>query len=204
MTLYEILSVAPDATAEQIKRAYRDACKAHHPDKHGGDDSAQKKINSAYEALSDPVKRRAYDETGAEDGVDPAIMFLSQIVINMLSGDQVCNPLDAARDHINRENGEMRKKLKQVEKMIARLVDSAPRLKVVGEKPNTIGTALEQSIAAYQHQAEIQRQQIALGERMLKLLKDYTFEMPAEEIFSKSETRFRVPDHATMEFIRSL
>lgn len=60
MDYYSILGVSSDATQEQIKRAYRDLVKAHHPDQ-GGDAELFKQINEAYETLKDPDKRHQYD-----------------------------------------------------------------------------------------------------------------------------------------------
>ena len=61
--LYDLLGVSPKATQEEIKRAFRKKSLTHHPDK-GGDSEIYKTINSAYEVLSDPEKRKLYDEGG--------------------------------------------------------------------------------------------------------------------------------------------
>jgi molecular chaperone DnaJ len=57
---YNILGVPKNATIDEIKRAYRNLAKQHHPDK-GGDEEHFKKINEAYETLSDQEKRSQYD-----------------------------------------------------------------------------------------------------------------------------------------------
>ena len=67
MNLYEKLDLAPDATQQEIKDAYRDMAKEVHPDK-GGDTEAFKDISKAYTVLSDTRKRKRYDETGIEEG----------------------------------------------------------------------------------------------------------------------------------------
>jgi curved DNA-binding protein CbpA len=59
--LYEILGVAKDATTKEIKQAYRELSKVHHPDK-GGDEEKFKEIVFAYEVLSDDERREKYDE----------------------------------------------------------------------------------------------------------------------------------------------
>eukprot|EP00744_Colponema_vietnamica_P000383 GILI01000678.1.p2 GENE.GILI01000678.1~~GILI01000678.1.p2 ORF type:complete len:432 (-),score=173.40 GILI01000678.1:570-1865(-) len=64
---YEILGVEKTASTEEIKKAFRKAAVKHHPDK-GGDVEKFKEMASAYEVLSDPEKRRIYDEFG-EDGL---------------------------------------------------------------------------------------------------------------------------------------
>jgi len=61
---YEILGVSKDATAEEIKKAYRNLAKKYHPDTHPGDRQAEakfKEINEAHSVLHDPKRRREYD-----------------------------------------------------------------------------------------------------------------------------------------------
>jgi len=64
---YEVLGVNRDAEAEEIKKAYRKLALKYHPDKNPGDKSAEEKfkeLGEAYEALSDPQNRAAYDRYG--------------------------------------------------------------------------------------------------------------------------------------------
>jgi molecular chaperone DnaJ len=64
---YEVLGVGKDASAEDIKKAYRKMAVKYHPDKNPGDKTAEEKfkeLSEAYEALSDPQKRAAYDQYG--------------------------------------------------------------------------------------------------------------------------------------------
>ncbi len=66
---YNILGVSKDASQEEIKRAYKKLAKEHHPDMVDKNDKAQaekrfKEINEAYQILSDPQKRRMFDQFG--------------------------------------------------------------------------------------------------------------------------------------------
>jgi len=64
---YEILGVERGVEIEEIKKSYRKLAVKYHPDKNPGDKSAEEKfkeLGEAYEALSDPQKRAAYDQYG--------------------------------------------------------------------------------------------------------------------------------------------
>jgi DnaJ-class molecular chaperone len=73
-TPYEILGVKPTATADEIRKSYRNLAKQLHPDLNPGKPEAEarfKSVSAAYDLLSDPEKRARYDrgeidETGAE------------------------------------------------------------------------------------------------------------------------------------------
>jgi DnaJ-class molecular chaperone len=64
---YQILGVSKDAKDKEIKQAYRRLARKYHPDLNPGDKSAEakfKEINAAYEVLSNPEKRKKYDQFG--------------------------------------------------------------------------------------------------------------------------------------------
>jgi DnaJ-class molecular chaperone len=60
---YQTLGVNRDAAADDIKRAYRKLASKHHPDR-GGDTKTFQEIQTAYDTLSDPQRRAAYDSPG--------------------------------------------------------------------------------------------------------------------------------------------
>ncbi len=78
---YEVLGVGKEASADEIKKAFRRAAVEHHPDKEGGDETKFKEINEAYEVLKDDKKRQRYDQFGhagvggASGGGDPFAGF---------------------------------------------------------------------------------------------------------------------------------
>ncbi len=82
---YQVLELERTATDAEIKKAYRRLAMKHHPDRNSGEASAEesfKEAKEAYEVLSDPQKRAAYDqfghaglEQGRGGGVDPGEVF---------------------------------------------------------------------------------------------------------------------------------
>lgn len=60
---YKTLGVSRNATADEIKKAFRKLARTHHPDT-GGDETKFKELNEAYEVLSDDKKRKLYDQYG--------------------------------------------------------------------------------------------------------------------------------------------
>ena len=76
---YEILGIGKNASADEIKKAFRRKAVELHPDKQGGDEAKFKEVNEAYEVLKDTGKRQRYDQFGhagvggsaASDGGNP-------------------------------------------------------------------------------------------------------------------------------------
>ena len=72
---YKVLGVSPDASDEEIKRAYRKLAKQYHPDLNPGDEAAAKKmqqINAAYDQIKNPEKyQQQQQQTGGYGGYNP-------------------------------------------------------------------------------------------------------------------------------------
>ena len=70
-SLYDTLGVQKNASADEIKKAYRKLARKHHPDANAGNKESEerfKEVQHAYDVLSDAEKRKAYDRFGAQNG----------------------------------------------------------------------------------------------------------------------------------------
>ena len=103
---YETLGIQRDAPIEVIKRAFRAQSSAAHPDRNGGDGRKQQELNDAYAVLSDPERRRQFDETGTADNRQRDSMARDLIIMFVQEGlrDEGLfadpNPLKFARSKI--------------------------------------------------------------------------------------------------------
>lgn len=91
VTLYDILKISPDATADEIKRAYRKLALIYHPDILSHNDESTRlflEIKDAYETLADPVRRNAYDRKSPL--IDPPEDFIHSFTITSDQTEVVC------------------------------------------------------------------------------------------------------------------
>ena len=63
---YKILGVDKNASADDVKKAFKKSAMQHHPDRPGGDEAKFKEVNEAYQVLSDAEKRKRYDQFGSD------------------------------------------------------------------------------------------------------------------------------------------
>src|SRR5438876_6923042 len=67
-SLYESLGVSKNASPDEIKKAYRKLVREVHPDRNPGNEERFKEVQTAYDVLSDPDKRKQYDRMGSVNG----------------------------------------------------------------------------------------------------------------------------------------
>ena len=95
---YELLTVPRNASDDEIKKSFRRLAMKYHPDRNIGSPEAEekfKKVKEAYEILSDPKKRSAYDQFG-HAGVDPSMGGGQRADFNDVFGGCLLYTSDAA------------------------------------------------------------------------------------------------------------
>lgn len=185
--LYETLGIARDASADDIKQAYRKMAKKHHPDREGGNAAAFNAITKAYDVLSDPARRAKYDQTG-DASVDPDNLDAAaknQIVIALGTAMQACaqsgsdpemNDIltmvrNILREPINKapaQDAEVDETMKVIERI---------RKRIRHKKNNDLFDQLLRGQISLGEQMKQQRKrQLEVNKRALELIDGFTFE----------------------------
>lgn len=111
MDPYAVLGISRDASEDEIKRAFKKLALQNHPDKNPGNEERFKEINTAYQVLSDPEKKRLYDTTGSLDpggfpqGPDMGGFPFGDIFGHLFGGRHNAHPPpETIRIHLNIED----------------------------------------------------------------------------------------------------
>lgn len=185
-TLYEILGVPADATDDQIKRAFRKRVKRAHPDA-GGDAEKFRTIQHAYEVLSDPERRKRYNETG--QGADPkmadamqkAAMILSSLVLDLMNANpQGCNVVEGARNMLKAKIEALRSASASDLQRAQTLNGVAELVEKKGAGDNLIAIVIASHGDQCKAHAEALTKQIEGLTDVLRMLDDYSWKPDSE------------------------
>lgn len=149
MNPYEILGVDRDADDDTIKRAYRKASSASHPDREGGSTEEQQRVNDAYAILSDPDKRAEFNATGKVSGDDlraQAMGMAVSIFLQKLDDPWVFDPIKGGVEHLQGECVKAQDEAAAAARRIAKLQRMADRIKVK-QGENILVDALNRAIS---------------------------------------------------------
>ena len=186
--LYADLGLTPEATATDIKAAYYERARTAHPDA-GGSKEAFQKIQRAYETLSNPDKRKAYDETGRipKEPVSEIELnayslicgLFEQVVENALKSinadifGQMNRAIDTGIASIGREKEQFERKQERVEAM-------NKRLKYKGGDGGMLTAMFSARVAAAKRQVQERIDAIAYHKRAKEILTYYEWEYTRE------------------------
>lgn len=124
---YEILGLTPDATLEEVKKAYKMYVSKLHPDKHDGDpffDDLIKRVNEAYNDIANPGKTRRRSRRTADSGINGMAAEIERLKT------QYARALENAQKEISRQMAEVARR----DAEIVRLRSETEKLKAQHEK----------------------------------------------------------------------
>ena len=185
MVLYDRLGVSSDASSKEIKKAFRDLCKTHHPDK-GGEEETFLKLKAAADVLLDPTKRKAYDRgeyvEGSNTIEDRAKKFIMSTFLEVISGDYFAaehiSPLVKLRENINLAVKESESAAKDIAHELEGFKEVAKRLK---EAP-LLSTAMEVNIRKKKEMIQIVDEEIEVGRLARTIAEDFKYEISDDDI----------------------
>ena len=180
---YVLLGVERDADEAAVKSAYRKVAKAAHPDS-GGDADQFARLQTAYELLEDPVRRKVFDDTGYDpqlaDAKDLKGLLMLETLVNEFILDErepgSFDPVAAMRRKLTDDILKSRFHILELERHRTRVRKHMDRL---GRKPETdvlssMLRARSQSIAEAIRNAEAQIEAI---EQAYTMLEGYSYEL---------------------------
>jgi len=181
MDLYEELGLTSNATLNDVKQRYRELAQIHHPDK-GGNEERFKRISLAYEILSDPIRRKNYDENKTvNDGSNIRQDAINQLSIVFFTLIQNFNCVDG--NLVETLKSETRKlqsmatyDLNLCNHFIHNLEIAKQKLKVKDvHKDNVLTSFLETQLNIRQKEKLMFEFRIKLTDEMLNILENYTY-----------------------------
>lgn len=192
--LYRDLGVEPDATDEEIKKAYWNKAKENHPDKEGGNAEKMALINKAHAILSNPSKRKKYDETGETEEQafsSKFASFMAQIltqVINETSNVNQQNLIASIKVKVLKNQTDFYRAISDVEKEIHHFDNIKNRMST--KKDKTMIMILEETIKSKKRLIKGIENDIQFMKHCYEVLNDYDYMIDLEPTASASSFLF--------------
>lgn len=177
MTHYETLDVGREASADDIKQAFRRKAKDAHPDRNGGDNERMAIVNRAYEVLGDPERRARYDQCGddrevppmAKRAVDQLVRFFERALEE--SGNIVRN----VRREIAAGEKAAQLEIESLQKSVEKLTRRRDKVRVK-KGDNLVHMLIDAQLNAAKKQILMYQDALTVGELTKQLLDDYECE----------------------------
>lgn len=199
---YETLGVPKDASAEDIKKAFKRKAHDTHPDRDGGDAEAFKEIGSAYALLSDHSRRERYDSHGEQGVRDENAKMLEHLaglmfsLIDNIPDVHHVDILDVMRQNISQSIVKAYQERTNIERSIEKRKTVLKRL---SKKKRKKGEAKGQSMLFLMLQNDIDKREQGLKNmeeavertrKLLKLLDDYNYEVLEQVMVTMHHSHF--------------
>ena len=178
MSLYSQLHIEATATAAEIRTAYRQLSKKHHPDK-GGDPEQFHRINHAYEILSDPAGRELYDQTGVDSLTKWRITIEQNFILLVTNAmeKQASDPRKAIIEMIESMDQQLKSDQQQLERKQQKIEKQAKRTKRITAGPDFVAAAYAEHISKLIDQRSEISVRLKLNQDMLAELEHFEFEI---------------------------
>ncbi len=189
---YEILGIAPDASNDEVRLAYRSKVKEAHPDA-GGSNEAFSEVVLAYEVLMDEDRRRQYDETGDAGDTGKEILQGAKLIVEQLLNDLIQR--DDAKYHdlipvmcsnISRVIGEKHANIDSLERHRNRLADLKKRFRPRSPTETSLHDLFETKLETVSKAIASERLSIAHLNAASSLLRRYDFVRERDSAASRS------------------
>lgn len=182
---YGTLGVSATASEADVKRAFRRRAKESHPD-HGGTREEFEAVKSAHLVLSDPEKRKRYDETGdaGDDNREPTVRekatkSIAELLTAIINQDKIGLDTDVIavmREQVGNEILEMTAKRKTVEAKKNRAERIAKKLKRKTKGENLLTRMAEDRARSMELQIAKINKMVGVLDEMTIILRDYAFD----------------------------
>lgn len=214
--LYELLGIQPDATDDQVKKAFRSKSMWYHPDRNIGDEEAANKfkdVQYAWTILGNPDRRSVYDETGDEVGVevDNFLSRYADFVLNcyvsvveeeIVDQNKDVNTCDIVKMMIERLKRSVTT-VKKVEEKMVKILDqfhkSVDRFKAKDGGECSLGRMIRVKIVESEGQLEQCRMEIKTAIECQHYLAKYKYGF-VRQLADKSRGPFDLPSGFLFEF----
>ena len=185
---YKTLGVPPDATAEDVKRAYHTKAKQTHRDA-GGKDEEFRELNGAYLILRDPLKRKEYDETGnVNQKVKNEFSELANLLINAVgSNPEGVDAVRLMRQQLHQQIAKATQNEHEALQLASKFLRSSKKLKSKTKDDVLVG-ALKNQSDVFQQQADALRLHQEHLQKLTTMLDNY--EMESDIMASAGAFRF--------------
>ena len=176
---YDILNISEEATSAEIKDAYRELAKQHHPDKEGSREEFET-ISKAYKVLSNPKERETYDEYGVDSDeiakrINSAIGCFEEAIRR--DADNIIESIERLQKESIRE---LENQIDGVNKTILRKNELLNRI-VIKPDADFIGDHLRKEIHNMTLQIDMLNQAIEGVNSLSELFKGYEFEVKKKQ-----------------------
>lgn len=206
MSHYETIGVHETATAEEIKKAYRERSKELHPDANDGDDKGFAKLAKAYEVLSNPERRKKYDDTGIDtennevEQVNSIIAGLTLAFLEHAPSVKTESLTDFIKKQAKEQLNNAKSAITKSEKEIERAENAKNRVvrKELGH--NLILSVFENKISEARTAIARHNEAILLFGKVLEEIESYSYLVDAEE---KSTRRYSQIENNMPFFMRN-